>query len=145
MKNLIVLIMVTSVVITFITSCDFDDAITSPDAEITSINGTWNLSNVKSEKHDQDFEPGQVFWEFDSISDKITIENNDKSNNSDHYYNLKSGKYPFELLQQAINDYIAIGGNEVGMISVHRDILIINENKKRDGNLENGYILTFER
>lgn len=142
MKNLITKVMFIILITNLILGCDFNDDATEPHSGLRSIDGTWELTNVKNDKVNHDYDSGDISWDFDSKSSTIIIENNNKD-----YDGLVSGKYTYSLYQQAISRYITINGVEVGLIksNANRDILIINENKKKDEVLTSGYILTFRR
>ena len=142
MKNLIKKVMFTILIANLILGCDFNDDATEPHSGLRPIDGTWELTNIKNDKVNHDYDSGDISWDFDSKSSTINIENNNKD-----YDGLVSGKYTYSLYQQAISRYITINGVEVGLIksNANRDILIINENKKKDEVLTSGYILTFRR
>jgi hypothetical protein len=142
MKNLITKVMFTILIASLTLGCDFNDDTTEPHSGLRPIDGTWELTNVRNDKINLDYDSGDISWVFDSKSSTIIIENNNKD-----YDGLVSGKYTYSLYQQAISRYITINGYEVGLIksNANRDVLVIDENKKRDEIQTDGYILTFRR
>jgi hypothetical protein len=142
MKNLITKVMFTILMASLILGCDFNDDATEPNSGLRSIDGTWELTNIKNDKVNHDYNSGDISWNIDSKSSTIIVENHSKD-----YDGLVSGKYTYSLYQQVISRYITINGLEVGLIksNANRDVLIIDENKKRDEIQTDGYILTFRR
>lgn len=145
MKNLILIVAVTSLFTCLIVGCNFDDSVTTSASETNSIQGTWSLRHVKGNNMDLNYSPGNVSWSFDSKASKIIVENKAKNDDSNHYNNLKSGTYSYSMFHQVLSSYISINADEVGLLRVNDDVLIIDENKKRDQIQTDGYILTFRR
>ena len=147
MKNIILTVMITTFCSILISGCDFNDDYTAPHQELNSMNGTWKLTNIKNDKINQNYNLGDITWEFDSRNSRIIVENKSKIVGPKDFDNLESGDYRYSISTQVITQYITIDGTEIGLIksNTNRDILIINGNKKREEIQTGGYILTFRR
>lgn len=148
MKNLIILVLTTTLSTFLITGCEFsDDGDQSYTPETSTLNGKWTLTNIKGGLKDinQNYNPGDISWTFNSKGARVIIENNLTSNDVGFYNSLPTGNYNYSLYLQAITNYISIDDDEIGLAHINKDILIIDENKKSYGSEPNGYILTFNR
>lgn len=144
MKKITLLVLATALVTNLIIGCDFnDDGANSTVTEANSMNGTWKLSTVKGGENglEHHFNTGDVSWHFEAENSKISIENNLKPNEYKPYSGLPTGNYNYSLFFS----YIIIDGSDIGLTQINKNVLIIDENKKRNGNYTDGYILVFNR
>ena len=116
---------------------------TSPSSE---INGKWNLVRLyggitgANEVH----AAGEIEWTFNDQNSTVTV-NNTAGNSS--YYSLPSGTYNYQQISGPGQNqhYLVIGANELGQFVISGDQMLIDENKKSDGEGACGFYFELER
>lgn len=127
-----------------LTNCSIGEVDTS---EPQVIRVLWHLKNVSGgiAGVDNDFNNGVIIWEFKSETSSVTVTNT----NSDTAIEdgLDSGTYTYSIEEVNNQEYLTIGSNELGSISVtsNGNQLIIDQNETSTGPAADGYIYTFDK
>jgi hypothetical protein len=110
----------------------------------------WNLKEVTGGAGvNNKFELGQIVWTFNETNTELTVLNNNEDDNLED--GLDSGVYSLSILDTYIDffdvySFYIIDGIEFGYFyypDTYR--LEINQNLKTNGEINDGYIYTFER
>ena len=129
MKTIRILTLLFSIV--FLTSCTNSDTTNSQIQNNTTNFNSWKLLNVNGpfEQASYFFEPGVVTWDFNPLSQMITVVNNNSNNNLNAV--LESGVYSYEIINNSdpnsCSQLIKINGTEMGCFSIVNDTLRINQ------------------
>ena len=134
-----ILILVLTIGFSLFTSCSNDD----DSIEVETISGIWNLKNVSGGLLgvNIDYNQGDVKWEFNLNTNKLTVENNILTTGpEDIYAGLESGTYDIKISQNGATQTLFIDNIERG------NLTLLNNNLKIDeGLVSDGFITEFER
>lgn len=119
-------------------SCSNDD---DNQNQSISINGEWNLVNVKGGfiGMDQDFEKGTIVWDFNDATQMVTVVNNNAIDGI--YDGLPSGTYPYAISAPADADELIVSENSLGFL----ELTSINSFSVKEQTLVDGFEIIFER
>lgn len=121
------------------TSCNNDDDSIQP----VSINGVWNLKNVRGGfvNIDIDYNLGDVIWDFDLSNNTVTVQNNILTTGPEYIYaGPVSGTYPISIEQNGPTEILIVDNLIVGNIILQGSNLVL------DGDIaSDGFLAEFER
>ena len=112
----------------FLTSCNNDDV----DIPEKTINGTWNLRNVKGglASINNDYQKGDIQWTFNPINNTLTVANNI---GNDKAFTLHSGTYQFNIEQNVESQILFVSNNDYRMVILSMDQNLIITDDMNDG------------
>jgi hypothetical protein len=105
-----------------------------------TINGTWNLINVKGggwKIVNKDYSLGDVKWIFNQIDSTLTVQNNIGNDNA---FMLHSGSYTFNTEQNGETQIIFVANNDYRSV-----ILFMDNNLIISDNSPHGFTAEFKR
>ena len=117
--------------IAFLTSCTNSDTTKSQIQNNTTTLNSWKLLYVNGpfEQASYYFEPSVVTWDFNPLSQMITVVNNNSNNNLNAV--LETGVYSYEIINNpdpnSCSQLLKINGTDMGCFSIVNDTLHINQ------------------
>lgn len=111
-------------------------------AAINSIQGRWKLVNVNGTFAgiNNNFTPGTIIWDFNPITQTVTVVNNNPDPNK--WDVLETGVYNYQLVnnpEMPCNESLEINGSSYGCFSISNDSLII------DQSVADGFFITLKQ
>lgn len=118
----------------------------NPSPASNALEGKWNLVRLyggitgANEVH----AIGEIEWTFNGQNSTVMV-NNTVGNSS--YYSLPSGTYTYQQISDPGQNqqYLVIDANELGQFVISGNQMLIDENKKSDGEGACGFYFVLER
>ena len=144
MKRIIYSLSLSLLALILIPGCKKDVRPTHPNSSTNSLNGKWNLVRIYGGimGADENHTSGEIEWTFDTQNTTLTVVNT--VGNSGYYY-LPSGTYSFQEISNSSQHYLVVDANELGEFVVSGNQLLIDENKKSNGEGACGFYMILER
>jgi len=123
---------------TFLLSCSNDNNMSRND----SVSGRWKLVNVTGTFGgiNDNFTPGLITWDFNPITQTVTVVNN--NTNTNLWDVLETGVYNYQFVNNPdspCGENVEIDGSVFGCYSVVNDSLVI------DQSIADGFAITLKR